>query len=72
MSIRNMFLDKEDNLELASVLTAIGFVAFIGIAVYSYVVAGQQFDPMGFGTGAGGLAAGGGAGKLLGNKGDYA
>lgn len=69
--MKSMFLDKEDNLELASVLTAIGFFAFIAIAVYSYTISGQPFDPMGFGTGAGGLAAGGGVAKLAGNRGDY-
>jgi hypothetical protein len=40
----------------------IGFFLFLGLAVSSYIVKGQAFDPVGFGAGLGGLITGVGAG----------
>ena len=71
MNIKTMFTDKDDNLELASVLGVIAFIAFIAFSCFAYIYLRQAFSPMEWGTGAGGLAVGHGAGKLLSNKGDY-
>lgn len=66
-----IFTDREGNPELASILGIIAFVAFLYFAYHGYIVLSKDFDPLSFGTGAGGLAGGAGAGKLMGNKGDY-
>jgi hypothetical protein len=56
--------------ELASILGAIAFVTFMVISVWSYMVLKQPFNPLEFGTGAGGLAAGTGAHKLMSGRAD--
>lgn len=66
-----IFTDKEGNPELASILGAVAFIAFLFLSYHSYVVLKQAFDAQAWGIGAGGLAAGHGAAKLMGNKGDY-
>jgi hypothetical protein len=66
-----IFTDSKGNPELASIAGIIAFIAFIFFSYHSYVILKAAFDPMGFGTGAGGLAAGVGVGKVMGNKGDY-
>lgn len=66
-----IFTDKEGNPELASICGLIAFGAFLYFGFHHYITLGKDFDPMGFGTGAGGLATGVGGGKLLGSRGDY-
>lgn len=66
-----IFTDSKGNPELASIAGLIAFAAMLFFSYHSYVILHNTFDPMGFGTGAGGLAAGVGAGKVMGNKGDY-
>ena len=71
MSIKTLFTDKDDNLELASVITFMLVAAFIFFSFYHYFYLGEKFDPQSFGIGAGGIGAGHGAGKMMGNRGDY-
>lgn len=68
---KSLFLDRQDNLDLAAVLGVIAFAAFIFYSFHAYIIHGQTFDPVSFGTGSGGLVTGIGAHKLLSNKGDY-
>lgn len=69
--IYGVFTDKEGNLDISVVLGILAFVAFLVFSFHSYIVLKNAFDPQAFGIGAGGLAAGHGAAKLMGNKGDY-
>ena len=71
MNLKTIFTDKEDNVELASVITFFLAAAFIAISFYHYWYLGEKFDPQSFGIGAGGIGAGHGAGKMMGNRGDY-
>lgn len=66
-----IFTDREGNLDISVVLGVIAFMAFLYFGYHHYIVLGKDFDPLSFGTGAGGLAAGHGAAKLMGNKADY-
>ena len=70
-ALKTCFIDKEDNLELASILGFLAFLVFIYLSYHAYVELKEPFDAQSWGIGAGGLAAGHGAGKLMGNKGDY-
>ena len=67
----SVFTDKEGNPDISVILGIVAFAFFMYFGYHHYIVMGKDFDPLGFGTGAGGLAAGQGAAKLMGNKGDY-
>jgi hypothetical protein len=67
----SIFTDKEGNLDVSVVLGIIAFFAFVYFGYHQYIILAKDFDPQSFGLGAGGLAAGHGAAKLMGNKGDY-
>lgn len=69
--IFSIFTDRQGNPELASICGLIAFGAFIYFGYHHYVTLGKDFDPLGFGGGAGSITALTGGGKLLGNKGDY-
>ncbi len=69
--IKDIFTSKDgESWELASILGFVAFCAYLYFSYHHYVVMAQPFDPLGFGTGAGGLAAGTGAHKLLSGKAD--
>ncbi len=68
--LRDIFTDSNDNWELASILGLVIFTVFTYLAINAYVFLHQTFDPQSFGLGAGGLATGIGAHKLMGNRGD--
>lgn len=69
--IGSALTDKEGNVDITVILGLIAFFAFLYFGYHHYIVLGKDFDPMGFGAGAGGLSAGHGAAKLMSNKGDY-
>lgn len=69
--IPSVLQDKEGNLDFSCVLGLLTFAAFIYLSYHAYVELKQQFDAMGWGTGAGSLVALHGAGKWASNKGDY-
>lgn len=71
MTLKTLFTDKDDNLELASVLGVIAFLALLYFSYEAYVVLKQAFSPLEFGGGAAAVGGGTGAGKLLGSKADY-
>lgn len=66
-----IFTDSKGNPEIASILGLIAFFGFMYFSYHHYIILGKDFDPLGFGTGAGGLSGGIGAGKILGNRADY-
>ncbi len=68
--LRNLFTDSNDDWELASILGLVVFAVFLLLSIHAYVILKQTFDPQSFGLGAGGLATGVGAHKLMSNKGD--
>lgn len=69
--IPNILQDKEGNLDLAALLGIVAFLSFLLLSYHAYIDLKQTFDAGSWGMGAGGLAAGHGAGKLMSNKGDY-
>ena len=71
MNFKTLFTDKDDNLELASIITFILSLAFIYFEYHSVITLRHTFDAQSFGVGSGGIGAGHGAAKLMGNKGDY-
>lgn len=71
MSLPTILQDKEGNLDLAAVLGIVAFIGFLALSYHAYIALAQAWNPMDWGTGAGALAAGHGAGKLMSNKGDY-
>lgn len=69
--MKTLFTDRGDNVELASVLTVLAFLAFVYFSYHEYIEMLGDFDPAGWGMGLGSIIAGGGAGKFMGNRGDY-
>lgn len=69
--VPSILQDREGNLDLSAVLGVLAFLAFLLLSYHAYIMLHQQFDAMGWGAGAGGLAAGHGWGKKLSNQGDY-
>lgn len=54
---------ESDNLtfDLGRILWGIGGLIFFGISIYAVIFKGQSWDPIAWGTGFGGVLAGGGA-----------
>jgi hypothetical protein len=50
-----------ESYDMGRVLGAVMVLVFLGISIYVYTVAKQPFDPMNWGTGAGGTVTGIGA-----------
>lgn len=71
MPVPTILQDKEGNLDLAAILGIVAFAVFLMLSYHAYIIGTNPFDPMSWGTGAGALAAGHGAGKLMSNRGDY-
>lgn len=71
MTLPAVLQDKEGNLDLSCVLGVLAFIGFLLLSYHAYVMLAQAWNPLDWGTGAGALAAGHGAGKLMSNKGDY-
>jgi hypothetical protein len=68
--LRDIFSAKDDSWELASILGFVAFCAYIYFSYHHYISLGKDFDPQAFGLGAGGLATGTGAHKLMSGKAD--
>ena len=63
--LQHLFTGKDNKtFDIARVLWAISIIIFLALAIY-HVLKHGQFDPLGYGTGLGGLLAGGGAGVGL-------
>ena len=69
--IPSIMQDREGNLDFSCVLGLLAFAVFLYFSYHNYIILGKDFDAGSWGAGAGGLAAGHGAGKLMGNRGDY-
>lgn len=69
--VTDLFTSSDGNTwEWASIQGALAFSAFLIFAFYHYIVLKTPFDPVGFGTGTGAIAAGTGAHKILSGKAD--
>lgn len=69
--IINMFLDREGNVDISSVLGTIAFGFFMYFSYHQFIVLGKDFSPMQFGAGLGSLLGAIGLHKYASNKGDY-
>lgn len=59
--LRDLFTEADGTTwDAGRIMWALGFFAFIGLAVMAYAVNKQDFDPVAFGTGLGLVLASGG------------
>lgn len=69
--IINMFLDREGNVDISSILGTIAFGFFMYFSYHQFIVLGKDFSPMQFGAGLGSLLSAIGLHKYASNRGDY-